>query len=89
MAALLVGIAATLLSEWAKRSSHIPLSPDNTNAVRAVVVVLSVVGTVLSSWSSGQLATLDWTTVLNQIGGAIVSFAAATGIYHLLLKEKK
>ena len=89
MSDLLVGIVATLLSEFAKRHPKVPLSADNTKAVRSVVVVLSIVGTVLSGWAGGELANLDWTTLLNQAGDAVTSFAAATGIYHVFLKEKK
>ena len=86
---LLIGLGATLLAEGGKRWSRIPLSPENALAIRAVVAVISVVGTVLSAWASGELANLDWKITLDQLGNAITSFATATGIYHFVLKDKK
>lgn len=89
MTSLIVALGSSLLAEGAKRWDKIPLSPQNTLAIRAVVAVLSLAGTILTAWTTGELAALDWKVLLDQAGSAITSFVAATGIYHFVLKDKK
>ena len=89
MTELLIGLAASLLTEGGKKWDAVKwLTPENAVALRAAAAILSVLGTVLTAAASGDLASLDWNTVLTQVVHSGESFLVATGVYTMFLKPK-
>ena len=86
---LLVGVVSTLLTEFSKRHPAIPLAANNATAIRSVVAILSVVGTVLTAWITGDFATLEWKDLLTTATEAAESILIATGVYKLIGLGKK
>lgn len=83
MTPLLVGIVASLITEFFKRHPKVPLAPTNVVAIRSVVAVLSILGTVGTAAVNGTLADLGWEGILNQLLAAVESILVATGTYKL------
>lgn len=85
---IIIGIATALLTQLAKNHPSIPLSSGNAAAIRAVVAILAIVGTVLTALVEGKLASLDFQSIVGEAITAATIFFAATGFHGIFLRSK-
>ena len=77
----LVGPVVTLITEFIKRTPSIPINSGSTAVVRATVIVLSVLGSLLIAHGTGTWATVNWTDVLNNLYNAGIIYVTAIAAY--------
>lgn len=87
ISALASTVAIPYVVEWAKKHPSIPLSADKTSVVRLVTAVLAVAVGCLQAWLGGDLASFDFQAGLDTLTSAVMTFAAANGVYHVAVKQ--
>lgn len=88
VAPMVLGPIAAGITQIAKNAPAIPVNSGNAMVLRATVMMLSIAGALLTAWSTNSLGTLDWQTVLKQVGEVIMIYATAIATYEHSGKPK-
>ena len=84
---IIVGLLASLLTQFAKNHPSIPLSDKNILVIRLVVALLSVAATVLAALAGGSLSSLDWHALVSVVVNAGSAFLVASGVHSVFLRK--
>lgn len=87
ISALASTVAIPYVVEWAKKHPTIPLNADKTSVVRLATAVLAVAVGALQAWLAGDLAVFDFQAAFDTLSAAVMTFAAANGVYHVAVKQ--
>lgn len=79
----ITGFIISLLVEGAKRLQAIPISPTQIGRIRTFGVVLSVIATLITAYSQGQLVASN---ALPLVGASISTWLLSVLSYHGLIK---
>lgn len=80
-APLVLGPLAAGVTQIAKNAPAIPINSGNAMVLRATVMVLAILGSVLTAWANGTLGSMDWQPVIKQVFDACVIYATAIAAY--------
>jgi hypothetical protein len=92
MEAIIIGWFSAQAAEWAKRNPSLPfITPETVAAIRALVAVLTVLGSLAAAYLSGpeQFAQFDWKDAGRTLTTALGGFITAHLTYHATIKGRE
>ncbi len=82
-----VGIATALITQFAKKLNGVPITEGQTARIRTLAVVLAGIGTVLTAWANGELASASFTQFIGMAVQTIASYFVAHITYKSVIKD--